>query len=64
MKIKISGWEEEKRFFDSLGIESDNDSRPELFEWHWTVSEKDAAAAQSLFKQLFFDNLKMSEWPE
>jgi hypothetical protein len=47
--MRITGHEDEKRFFDSVCINPDKDSMPEIAEWYWTLNLTDAMAAQLLF---------------
>ena len=47
--VRVTGNEPEKDFLDSLGFTPDEDSRPELFEWYWTMPLEDALALSPLY---------------
>lgn len=64
--FRVTVWEEGKEIADQLGLCSDKNSRPELFEWYFTFDNEKDALAFSDFLETPSGARKhgMSEWQD
>lgn len=46
--VRVTGNEPELAFFQALGVEPDENSRPGIYEWYWTMAKIDFLACAGL----------------